>query len=97
MSYARLITFNLDAGQRAFAEGIADKFAAMLQSQQGFLSISFFIDEASGEYASISHWETKADAEKSYQSSAPRLQEATAGMLKSSPTFKLYEVYEAKV
>lgn len=96
MPYARLITFNIGTGQRAFAESMADKFAAMLRSQQGFLEITFFVDEASGEYASISQWESKEDAEASYQSSAPKLQEVLGGALQSPPTSRLYEVYEAK-
>lgn len=96
MSYARLVTFNIGAGQRAFAENMADQFAAMLRPQQGFLDITFLVDETSGEYASISHWETKEDAEASFQSSAPKLQEVLAGVLKSPPASRLYEVYAAK-
>ncbi|MEZ5450656.1 MAG: hypothetical protein R3E89_17365 [Thiolinea sp.] len=96
MSYARLILFTLDPGSRTFGEGIADQFAPALRSMPGFEQVSFFLDETSGEYGSLTVWASKDEADAANQLTMPRLQQALEGKLKAPPVIKEFEVYLPK-
>ena len=96
MSYARLITFNLGPGNRALGEAIADQFAPAIRSMSGFEQLSFFVDEASGEYGSLSIWASQEEAAAASALSMPRLQQALEGKLTAPPVIKEFEVYTPK-
>lgn len=94
--YASLSMITLGPGMRATGEKLADQFTPVLRAQKGFKGVTFFGDEAIGEYASLSLWESKEDAEDAAAVIAPQLEQAVSGIVKGPPTRRFFEVYEAK-
>ena len=98
--YMRLNMFTAGLGTRAAAEKLADQFAPGFKAQKSFKSVTFFIaDDAAGEYASFSIWETKEDAEAANATLLPQLQQAVteAGLqVQGTPILRIGEVYELK-
>ena len=94
--YAQLSIIKLGPGMRSPAEKLADQFAPLLKSLKGFQKVTFFGDEAVGEYGSLSIWASKEDAEAAAVIIEPELKKAVGGMLKAPPTRQFLEVYEPK-
>jgi len=92
--YAQWVMFTLGPGTRSTAEKLADQFAPVLRTLKGFKSVTFIGDDSVGEYASLSLWESKEDAEAAAAATGPRLEEALSGIVKGPPTRRLFEVYE---
>jgi len=94
--YAQLVMLTLGPGTRSTAEKIADQFAPALRAMQGFKTITFFGDETTGDYGSLTLWETKEDAEAAAAVMRPKLEQAVSGIAKAPPTRRFFEVYETK-
>ena len=95
--HARLTTFTLGPGKRSTAEKLADDFVAVAKAHKGYVSISFFGDDTSGEHGSYSLWETKEDADAITVAGWGKLAEiAGTGVAKEPPITKVFEVYEPK-
>ncbi len=94
--YASLLTLNLGPGMRLAGEKLADQFATVLKTQKGFKGVTFLADDTTGEYGSLSLWESKEDREAAIADVDPQLKQAAGDILKGAPTRKLFEVYEAK-
>jgi heme-degrading monooxygenase HmoA len=92
--YASLIMFTLGPGMRSTAEKLADQFDPALRNLKGFKRVTFLADEAVGEYASLSVWESKDDAEAAAAVTGPQLEQAVSGIVKGPPTRRYFEVYE---
>jgi len=94
--YAQLVMLTLGPGTRSTVKKIADQFAPALRAMQGFKTITFFGDETTGEYGSLTLWETKEDAEAAAAVMRPKLEQAVSGIAKAPPTRRFFEVYEPK-
>ena len=94
--YAQLVMLKLGKGMRSTAEKIADQSSPTLKTLKGFKSITFFGDEAVGEYGSLSLWESKEDAEAAAAVMGPKVEQAVRGIAKAPPTRQFYEIYEPK-
>jgi len=94
--YAQLVILHLGPGMRSTAEKLADQFAPVLEAQKGFKKVTFFGDEAEGDYGSFSLWESKEDAEAEAEVIRPQLEQAVSGIAMEPPTRGLFEVYEPK-
>ena len=94
--YASLFSLNLGPGMRSAGERLADQSNPTLKTRKGFKGVTFFADVESGEYMSLSLWETKEDAEAAAAISGPKLKEAAGNILKGPPTRRFFEVYEPK-
>ena len=94
--YAQLLTLTLGQGMRSAGEKLADQFAPTLRAMQGFKTVTFFGDETTGEYGSLTLWETKEDAEAAAAVMGPKLEQAVSGIAKAPPTRRFFEVYEPK-
>ena len=94
--YARLIKLKLGPGDRAAAEGLADAAAKIFRASAGFKSVTFFMDEKTGEYGGFSTWESKEAADAAAAKVQPVIKEKVGSLMKSPPAPALYEVYEAK-
>ena len=92
--YLRLITFNLEPGMRPMAERLADRFAPLLRACHGLVTVVFFANNATGEYGTLTIWESKEDVETEATIVIPRLQDALAGICAEQPIIRLYEVYK---
>ena len=94
--YAQLVMLTLGPGARSTAEKMADQFGPALRVMQGFKTVTFFGDETTGEYGSLTLWETKEDAEAAAAVMRPKLEQAVSGIAKAPPTRRFFEVYETK-
>jgi heme-degrading monooxygenase HmoA len=76
------------------------RFDPVFRAQKGFRSVTFFAaDEAAGEYASFSVWETREDAEAANAAMMPQLRQAVgeAGVQMQGPPIQRFgEVYQGK-
>lgn len=72
--YATLLTLTLGPGMRSAGEKLADQFAPALRAMQGFKTVTYFGDETTGEYGSLTLWETKEDAEAAAAVTGPKLE-----------------------
>ncbi len=94
--YAQLSMITLGPGMLSTAEKLADQFAPVLKAQKGFKKVTFFGDDAKGDYGSFSLWESKEDAEAEAEAVRPQLEQAVSGIAKAPPTRRFFEVYEPK-
>ena len=94
--YASLLMLTLGPGMRSTGEKLADQFAPALKTLKGFKRVTFLSDETVGEYASLTVWESKEDAEAAAAVTGPQLEQAVSGIVKSPPTRRFFEVYESK-
>ena len=95
--YASLVMLTLGPGTRSTGDKLADQFAPALKTLKGFKRVTFFGDEAVGEYGSLSLWESKEDVEAAAAVIGPQLEQAVSGIVKGPPTRRFFEVYEPKV
>jgi heme-degrading monooxygenase HmoA len=93
--YTRLILVNVGPGNAG--KWLADTFAPIYKTMKGFKGATFFHDSETGECGSLTLWESKEDAEAATANLRPKLQEVTHGMLKGSPTVRVFELYEPMV
>lgn len=93
--YSRLILANIGPGNAG--KWLADTFAPIYKTMKGFKGATFFHDSETGECGSLTLWESKEDAEAATASLRPKLQEVTHGILKGTPTVRVFELYEPMV
>jgi heme-degrading monooxygenase HmoA len=94
--YATFVMFTLGPETRSTAEKLTEQFAPVIRGLKGFKSITFLGDDAVGEYASVTIYESKEDAEAAIAATDPRLEEALKDIVKGPPTRRLFEVFEPK-
>ena len=95
--HALLLLFPLGPGMSATAEKLGDQFSPVHKAAKGFKSETFLADDITGEYGSITLWESKEDIEAFSEAAAPRLQEVLSDIAKGPPSTRLFEVYEPKI
>ncbi|MFC1931610.1 antibiotic biosynthesis monooxygenase family protein [Chloroflexota bacterium] len=94
--YAQMSMITLGPGTRSSAEKLAEQFDPVLKTFKGFKKVTFFGDDAAGEYGSLSIWESKEDAESAAAVLSKKLEQAVSGIAKVPPVRKIYEVYEPR-
>lgn len=90
--YARFSVISTGPRMRPKMEKLADRLAAQLKTTNGFRSITFVMDEASGDYGSFSVWDSREAAEAANAAINARVAKLFEGML----TPWIFEVYEPK-
>ena len=90
--YARLVLYTLTDGGRSKAQALADELAPAIRDQKGCAGVTFFGDDADGEYGLFVLWESKEDAEAAVKVIGPRLMQGLAGSVQGPPNMRLFEV-----
>ena len=90
--YARLVLYTLGSGGRSKAQALADELAPAISALKGCEGVTFFGDDADGEYGLFVLWESKEDAEAAVKVIGPRLRQGLAGSVQGPPSFRLFEV-----
>ena len=95
--YARFVNFTLGPDTRATAEAMAEEAYGISKGLDGFVSALYtVVDEATGEYGSVTVWKTEADADAAGERLRPWMIEKIGGQLKGPPAIRTAEVYEPK-
>src|SRR5690242_6282363 len=92
--YVTIGTLKLGPGQRPFAESIADHGAQGFAQMAGFVSVNFFIDEATNTYGAYSVWASREQAEAADEMLTPQFTQAFGDQLQGSIQTAIYEIYE---
>ena len=91
--YAMWTMFTLGSGMRETADKLCEGWAPVLSSLKGFKSATFIGDDSIGEYAALSLWESREDAEASLADTEAKVQEQIGNIVKGPVTRKVYEVW----
>jgi heme-degrading monooxygenase HmoA len=93
--YARLTMLKADPSNRpALERATKDQLLPLFRAQPGFKNLMVLADDASGEYAGLSFWESREAAEAASQVVNPVVREAIAGLAQGTLTPHLFDVYE---
>jgi heme-degrading monooxygenase HmoA len=93
--YARLTMLRADPSNRAALERVTkDQLLPLFRAQPGFKSLMVLADDASGEYAGLSFWESREAAEAASQAVNPVVREAMSRLAQGTPSPHLFDVYE---
>jgi len=90
--HALWTTFTLGPGTSQTAQKIGEQWSHILKSFNGFKSVTFIADDSSGEYAGLSLWETKEDAEAALAETDAKVQQQIGSIATGPVTRKIYEV-----
>jgi len=90
--YVILTTFTLVAGTRETADKLGDQWQPVLSSLKGFRSAIMSGDAETGEYAALTLWETKEDAESAVADTEAGFQRSVGSIAKETPIRRVYEV-----
>ena len=95
--YAQLLMFTIGSGMRAEAEKMVNEFAIAHKSFKGFKKAVYFGDDASGDYGSLTVWETQEDIASAAAVLRPNLEKALGSISKGAPSSRIFEVFEPKI
>ena len=94
--YANLVMFTLGPGKRSTAEKLFERLAPAARARKGFKTDTLLADDTVGEYGALVVFESKEDADATFEAIFPQLQEALTGIGQGQPTRRLFEVFEPK-
>ena len=94
--YARLVTLKLKPGSMSTAEKLADQAVSVIRGLKGFKDVTFFGNNDTGEYGSLSLWETEEDAEAVSKATGLQIRDVVGDLLAERPTVRICEVYGPK-
>ncbi len=92
--YARRVLFTIGPGNRPFADQMMAKFDPALRSVPGFVDVTFFGDDDTGEYGSLVFWANKEAADAAFGSLNTELESSLEGKLIGELRHPLFEVIE---
>lgn len=92
--YVRITTFKIGPGKREEAIEVAKQIDPVIRSQKGASQLSFFGDNATGEYGGMVFWDTKEDSEAGFSVIFPQVQQLLQGKVQEPPKTGLYEVID---
>lgn len=92
--YAAMTKFAVPPGMRPKMEQLADQMKLGMSQMKGFVSVTFFVNEAINVYGSFAMWETREDGMAAREITDPKLNEALEGILIGEIGRELFEVYE---
>lgn len=95
--YASTTMFAMPPGMRGKMEQLADRMLAGMRQLNGFVSITFVMNEETNEYGGFATWESKEDAKVAMDRTGSQLDEALADIVIGPLRRKLFEVYEPTV
>lgn len=94
--HVRLVTLKLKPGSMATAEKLADHAASVIRDLKGFKHVTFFGNNETGEYGSLSLWETEEDAEAVSNATKLQIRDVVGDLLTERPVVRICKVYGPK-
>lgn len=93
----RIVTFTVGPGKQAQMFKLADEANNVYAAAKGFQWVKFWSDPFSGEYGSVSLWDSYADLEAFLNSEAYRgVSEKVRPLVRGVFSDKVYQIYEPK-
>jgi heme-degrading monooxygenase HmoA len=78
------------------AEKLADQAVSVIRGLKGFKDVTFFGNNETGEYGSLSLWETEKDAEAVSNATKLQIRDVIGDLLIERPMVRICEVYGPK-
>jgi heme-degrading monooxygenase HmoA len=94
--YARLVTLKLKPGSMSTAEKLADQAVSIIRGLKGFKDVTFFGNNDTGEYGSLSLWKTEEDAKAVSKATQLQIRDVVGDLLMERPMVRICEVYGPK-
>jgi len=94
--HVRLVTLKLKPGSMSTAAKLADHAASEIRRLKGFKNVTFFGNNETGEYGSLSLWETEEDAEAVSKATGLQIRDIVGDLLIERPMVRICEVYGPK-
>ena len=94
--HARLVTLKLKPGSMSTAKQLADQAVSVIRGLKGFKNVTFFGNDETGEYGSLSLWETEQDAEAVSKATELQIRDVIGDLLTERPMVRICEVYGPK-
>ncbi len=94
--HVRLVTLKLKPESMSTAVKLADHAAAEIRRLKGFKNVTFFGNNETGEYGSLSLWETEEDAEAVSKATGLQIRDVVGDLLIERPMVRICEVYGPK-
>jgi len=92
--YAAMTKFAVPPGMRPKMERLADQMKLEMSQMDGFVSVTFIVNEAISVYGGFGLWKTREDALAAREITDTKLKEALEGILIGEIGRELFEVYE---
>lgn len=94
--FLRIVTLKLGPGRWSDGVKLAERWFAGVATLPGFVDVTFFGDEGSGEYGMYSRWTSRADAEAAGAYRPEAVQEELTRLALEPPEVRIYRVYEPR-
>ncbi len=94
--HVRLVTLKLKPESMSTAVKLADHAASEIRRLKGFKNVTFFGNNETGEYGSLSLWETEEDAEAVSKATGLQIRDVVGDLLIERPMVRICEVYGPK-
>ena len=92
--HARLVRFRLAPGSQAKVDDLVAELRPLIEGRAGCGGVTFFGDDAAGEWGVFVLWATQEDADGAAAVMRPRLDAHLRGHLQAPPDTRLFEVVE---
>ena len=91
--FARVIQFNVPPGSWETVTVSTSQIHPHLAAQPGFSGVTYYGDEASGEYGCVILWDSVENADAGAAAIRPMLVENLGRKFQGPPSFKLFKVF----
>jgi quinol monooxygenase YgiN len=92
--YARFLTFKARPEQREQVEALANSMVSVMQSLHGFVDLHYLVSDDGTDYASLSFWASKDDAQAAGELLCERVLGRIEGLASEPPKISVYKIYE---
>ena len=95
MTFARMVRIHSTPDQRSAIEKLADNAYAISKDHPGFVSATYMINDAETEYASLTLWDSRENAEAAGAAIREKHGEVMMQVSASPPDIEVFEIYQA--
>lgn len=92
--YARLVILKSSPENRSAIESMADELAGFTAGLEGYIQVTYLVNDDDTSYASLSVWQTREQAEAAGAAVMAQFGEQMASFSTVPPVIEVYEVYD---
>ena len=92
--YARLVKLKSTPENRSAIEAMANDLAGFTAGLDGYIQVTYLVNDDETSYASLSVWQTREQADAAGAAVMAQFGEQMASFSTAPPEMEVYEVYE---